>query len=740
MNTHRLAPLLLLLALSGPAAPADPAGETLLLADQGAPKAVIVIPGGREWKTESWIIQVEQHAAACLQANLAQITGATLPILAEPALGNVALVDGRLVPESGKTTASNFILVGEGELAKKLGVTHEGLQPGGLRLRTTANALVLIGHPAISHPTEDGGGLRRAVTTFLESLGCRYLWPGELGKVMPAIPTLAVGPLDLAFSPPIQQRRIRPVGLTPEIWNRMAGLGFSYADGTRALQEAGQTRAEQLGRKTGTMRSIDFTWLQWQGLGGNIGIGGGHAFGDAWEKWGASHPDWFAMQGDGTREQSKAGGREQLCTSSTGLVQAIADGILAEAAETPDKKCYSICPNDGGYSSFCLCEACRKLDPTNAPMVSLQIFDHAGKSARREVTGPSLTDRYLVFWNAIAERVTRARPDLVLLIQAYSSYSHAPVREKLHPSLVLRYVPSDTAEWAGWQKAGATKVYWRPNLFHTGSKTGELRNTPRQLADAFHYLAANGMLATDIDALIGHWATCGLSYYAAARLNWNPALTADDILDDYARAGFGPAAEPVKRYFQLAEERFAAKGQTSPPPPEAFADLRDCLTKADQAAGSNDLVRARIDFLRLGLNHTELSQTLARFATDARAGRPVDKARIRPLLNLYTLSLRDFAQRQPLAINAPWILYRGGNLASWEPIGGRNYAPPSDLVQKVEEAGLHLTGRENSIAEMMAAFSLTDSDAPLSTPAGQKAPKEEKRVIDADENGRALEL
>ena len=75
-----------------------------------------------------------------------------------------------------------YILVGEGNLAKELGATSEGLGAGGIRIKTFGNALVLLG-PDEKTPS-DPMGTQYAVTTFLdETLGCKYLWLTETGLV-----------------------------------------------------------------------------------------------------------------------------------------------------------------------------------------------------------------------------------------------------------------------------------------------------------------------------------------------------------------------------------------------------------------------------------------------------------------------------------------------------------------------------------------------------------------------------
>src|SRR5262249_23694555 len=213
----------------------------------------------------------------------------------------------------------------------------------------------------------------------------------------------------------------------------------------------------------------------------------------------------------------------------------------------------SLSPNDGGLSNFCMCDECKKLDPPNAPKIRMLMFEHVGSGKRSEIEYVSLSDRFVHYWNAIAQRVTKVVPDQLFIVDAYSYYSDPPVREKLHPNLVVRYVPSDIEGWKGWQAAGAKRSYWRPNNLHGGYREGAIKPTARKVAEALKFLTARGMLATDIQGIYDNWATPGLEYYTGARLSWDPSQDFDALVDDYCRSGFGAGAEHVKKYFALIE-------------------------------------------------------------------------------------------------------------------------------------------------------------------------------------------
>jgi hypothetical protein len=638
-----------------------PAAETLTLVADGRAQAVIVLAAAPS--------AAASQGAAILAAHLAQISGARLEVRRENILGGVSVQNGRIVPPRGSAWKA-FVLVGESELARKLGATADGLGPGGTLLRSAGNAVVLLGPDA--RTAGDPWGSRHAVMAFLEELGCRYLWPGELGKVIPSRRTITVAPLEKRFTPPIGQRAIRFMPRGPRRFEEgLKFLALTPEEYEKAMTSAAATRSA-------------VAWADWQGLGGDLGLRGGHAgagLRGGWAEHGRQHPEWFALQADGTRDQSQAGDRWRECPSNAALIEYVANEIIERVRQEPNTPSVSLSPNDGGYSSFCLCDNCRRLDPPEAPHVNLLIFDKVGQPGRKTVEYPSLTDRYVHYWNAIAERVVKVHPRLLFVIDAYSVYATPPVREKLHPNLVVRYVPSSPSGWQGWQAAGAKRIYWRPNNLHSGFAEGILNRVQgRQIAETMRLLADGGMLATDIQGIYNNWSTAGLSYYVAARTSWNPHLGYDAILDDYCHAGFGAGAASIRRYFQGAEDL-----NGTPPAqiaPAAIAEMGTLLDAAARAVGEDKVVRRRIDFLRKGLEFTALSAEAYRLRDDAAANRPVDKTAAGRLLDRRWLLMRSLFRNTPLAVNVAVVAGHEGS--TWQPLAWNG---PGDNARKLSQSG-----------------------------------------------------
>jgi hypothetical protein len=563
------------------------------------------------------------------------MSGAELPIRKED----------QITGEASQEEA--WILVGEGKLTEKLGLTSKGLRPGGIHLSVKGHVLALFGADTPADPH----GTRYAVTTFLEDkLGVRYLWPGELGKIVPRRETITVEDFEQRFTPPLAQRRIRSMGYHDRLQVGLDRLGYTKGDYERLRADAERTQAE----------SPD--WFGWHRLGGTLNMSGGHAFTHLWGKYGKDHPEWFALQPNGSRDQSRKPDRARLCKSNPDLIAAIAKEKIEELNRNPALLGVALGPNDGGPMTFCTCPRCEALDSPRGRKVVLS--DFTGKE-RRDFEHVSLTDRMVFFWNAIAEQVVKVHPNKFLVVDAYSAYDAPPVERKLHPNLVVRFSPMSyhaeeyrqecLRDWDGWSKA-AKRLYFRPNLMLLGRRDGMPLVYVHKFGKDFQYLATHGMMGTDFDACCHHWATQGLNYYVVARLQWNPQQNADSIVDDYCRAGFGPAAKSVRRYFDRLEammDQVAARKTkvTTAFTPEALAGLRQELDQARKDAEDDPRVAKRIAFLELGLRWTSAEAKAHSLLADAKADREMAK---KTLDERYAL-MREVFEKSPLALNAAYV-------------------------------------------------------------------------------------
>jgi len=664
--------------------------DTLKIVADKKPAAAIVIA---DKPTPS-----ANQAAKILSEHLLQISGARVPIVKESSLKAAAVKDGRITAEGHEI----FILVGGSNLSGQMGITTQGMDGGAIKLQTTGNALALLGSDLPSDPDTT----LYAVSVFLEEqLGVRYLWPGELGKVVPRRDEIVIPALNYTYSPSVKQRRIRySTAKSPRRDIGLTQLGSNHEDYLKLLGSAMRTQA------------ASSSWFNWQRLGGSSGLMTGHAFGYIWKKYGQEHPEWFAMQPNGSRDQSRSPDRARLCVSNSALQDAIARDKIEELDKNPKQTSVSIDPNDGGGTTFCMCPECKKLDPPEG--VPIRLADNTGKE-RTYFQYVSLTDRMVYFWNNIAERVVQKHPNALLTVRAYSAYVTPPLHRKLHPNIVVEQVSGSylndkatakwQAEWTQWATV-TRQLAWRPNLGGGQRRHGFPMVFVHKMAQDFNTRAKAGMISTDVDTMLPSWAANGLNFYVLARLHWNPDLDVDAVVDDYCRAGFGNGAEAIKKYFQHIENLTYGVNNGSDDAETTtlaqqynannIAILRGHLNDARKAIGNDETQLKRVDFLESGLNFAELQAQAFSLLNEVKAnGKAGKQEAIDSLMTKRYALMKDIFHHQPLAVDISYLLW--GSEGIFRPLQSANtkqlLATPTN-VKTIIDADEHGMPEEQQVA------------------------------------------
>jgi hypothetical protein len=455
-----------------------------------------------------------------------------------------------------------------------------------------------------------GSGVSHATTYVLEALGCRYVWPGESGKVIPKRREVVLPEIALDMKPALKIRGVRDYG--------------TGAPGSRwyvSLTDCGFVPEEFAKRRAAahTDHKGNRGFWRWHGVNDTKSVLGycldeanyrwGHYYGDYVQKYAKTHPEWFALQPDGTRTKAKMS-RPTFCQSHAALSEETAKNLIASFKANPHYLALSACLPDGGYFSPCMCEACRRLDPANAPARKIQFFT----PYRRYDDYVSLTDRTFDFFNRLAAGVVAEMPGKKVCVYAYSDYCQPPVKTIPHPSLVIlsvagNYVNPDTRNsarqnLAAWSQFG-NELLWRPNAL-AGYRTTVIQNFSRSIFEDMELFKVNGLVGTDFDCMDDSWSTKGLVYYMLARSFLNPDhLDYDTIYADYLDATFGPAAGAMRDWFDsLASDMgmpdYVAKLD--------LAKYESILARAETAAAGQTEILRRLKIMRTGLGYTSWRQ------------------------------------------------------------------------------------------------------------------------------------
>ncbi len=463
-----------------------------------------------------------------------------------------------------------------------------------------------------------GNGVSQAVTYVLESLGCRYLFPGRAGKVIPKREKVVLDDIALDYVPRLKVRLVKvPVTGNHKVNDGLRAYGFEpseYSKLERAKVDRPGNRGFWQWHGVNAGRIVKSETPPYQGT-----VLAGHNYGNYYAKYFKDHPDWFALQNTGSRFQETNSG-PRLCTSNPGFrAQAAADAISV-FDNNPWRQGTSICMPDGGYMTYCMCDECRKLDPANSPVSRGYLYRSKEKPhswAKHPYSYVSLTDRMLDFSNDMQRRVREKHPGKHVVQFVYSNYTQPPVKVRPDPDIVFFNVAGNYADAkrfpalrrniAAWLSFGNQTV-WRPNcLAGLGGGNRYPVNYGRLFFNDISDFKANGVVGVSLDCCSADYSAAGFMFYMIAKAMTNPdRLDYETIAADWCRAGFGKAADEIANYMLELEKHYmqAAEGAMGV---GGYMDRFDIgafearLDRARKLAEGDPEVLARIDYLGVSL-------------------------------------------------------------------------------------------------------------------------------------------
>jgi hypothetical protein len=267
------------------------------------------------------------------------------------------------------------------------------------------------------------------------------------------------------------------------------------------------------------------------------------------------HADWFA--------QGYEGQPPQMCYTSRGLIQQVAQDAC-EFFETgrnyPGAQaggdCFCVEPMDN--DQFCKCASCRKW------------------LTGRDADSPFFTngrhsDYFFQFVNEVAKLVGRKHPDRRIVCLAYMTHGAPPERFRLEPNVLVQYcfacnrLNFDRASYAHevellqqWRQEypGRALYLW---LYYT---------FPVEVANNGKFHCFPGFFARAVGEQFALFRQhdyrgafhCGygqeVEAYLTYRLMDDPALNLDVLLDEYFTRLYGPAAGPMRKFYETVEQAY----------------------------------------------------------------------------------------------------------------------------------------------------------------------------------------
>ena len=554
-------------------------------------------------------LAVVQAAAEELRDHVRWASGAELPIVAE----------------SQRDRSRPGVFLGATRAAQAAGLAVPTDVPNAFVIKLVGSSLFIVGDDSegapfwIQHNNRTRVGTLFGVYEFLERhLGARWIWPGELGTVIPQAKTIAVNAWrEEVGKPPLLHARWRDGSVY------MAGpQGWAVpSNRSRFLNEQGK-------------------WLRRHRFAMGLNMDMAHSYTDWWSRFAEEHLEYFNLLPDGTRRSDPLyhGGSEKLvamCVAEPGVWrQKVADWTARRTAQAP-----YIDASENDTPGKCVCEKCLAWDEPDPK--SLAPFDRRGIEARERFYKQdrgwhaalgSLSDRYARFYLAVQKEAEAVDPQAVVMGYSYANYVAPPRNTRLNERIIIGIVPAlmfpwtadkqqqFREQWDGWSAAGA-RLFLRPNYMLDG------HNLPvffaRKLGADFRYAAAHGLVGTDFDSLTGQFATQGPNLYMLARLHDDPSLTTDAILAEFYGA-FGKAEAAVAEYFAHWEQvsdavtddvagdaglhwSYFYRNADTIFTPSVMARGRSLLDVAKAAAAGDPQAEDRVTYLHNGLRNAELT-------------------------------------------------------------------------------------------------------------------------------------
>ena len=599
---------------------------------------------------------VVRYAAEELQYHVRKATGVELAIAAEAEADT--LVPHRVyLGDCRATRAAGIELEPEpppAELyATKWRVQHV--------IRTVGTDLFMVGHdngkPVGSRFQMTRNGTLFAVYDFLENqMGVRWLWPGELGEVIPRRTDLTVRALDVSGRERFAECEMGTgvLGYGEDCWQSQEHFAAYRAAVGKWL----------LRHRMNICNEVTYSY--------------GHYFhhnAKYTERFLESPAAFFQLLPNGTRDYIPGcrGHMITMCVSNPALhTQMISDWqgyrktheLVPRGGKVMGGLGWMLnaCEND--TCAACTCDRCRAWDAPDprfekhdywngSRFITDPGLDTRYQAARSDDDGdppPELSDRYARFYLTLQKKAEDIDPGVVVIGYAYSNYTQPPKEVDLNDRIVISMVPwpyfpwtqhdieTMKTKWEGWHATGA-RLKLRPNTLHTG------HNFPvflaRKMGEMFAHHVQRSAVATAFDSLTGQWGSKGPDYYVLTRMHVHPDWPVGKVLDEYY-AGFGKAKAAVEGYFEYWEQ--VSEAVTKAPPdgvrsslqgeaegggwlsgrttaitngtliftPEVMAKGRRLIEHAMAEAAGDALAERRVAFLKKGLKHAELTLAVAR--------------------------------------------------------------------------------------------------------------------------------
>jgi len=257
--------------------------------------------------------------------------------------------------------------------------------------------------------------------------------------------------------------------------------------------------------------------------------------------YGAEHPEYYALV-NGRRTLEMHGGGPQLCMTNPDVLEIVVQATLDAIEKNPGVKNFNVAHMDN--VNYCTCEHCAAIDAREQ--------SHAGAT--------------LAFVNAVAERIERTHPEVLIGTYAYQYTRKPPKTIRARDNVLIQLCSIECCNFhaiddpgcsanrelcddmAGWKRKAKNIFIWH---YNTNFK-GYLLPYPnlRSIGRSVEYYANNNGKGVFMQAAGNGFSTelSDLRNHVMSRCLWKPGRDSWQEALEFCRLHYAEAAPPIIAY------------------------------------------------------------------------------------------------------------------------------------------------------------------------------------------------
>lgn len=479
----------------------------------------------------------ERVAAFMLADYLNRATGIKLQIVQEP-----------------EKTAGNIIHVGETAFAKSTGKTPA---------RQSYSIAVKDGTLVIR------GGIYGVIALLEEDLGIRWYQKNEK-PVVPKLDPDQLAVVPRSYTPAFEIREpLYDDAMGRTVWapfNRIQPLSYFFSI------------PESMGGGFSNSRYFIHTYDQLIPA----------------KKYYKAHPEYFPLRNGKRFKSSQNDG--QLCYTSQGVADTIAEEIERAIDAKPASRVYSVSQNDNLFVN-CECMECQKvIKQDGIPGAALLLANRVSERLSKKLPDIRITTLAYCGTQSVTKHIHPA-PNTVIL--------YAPIMERANSLQYLPWndVPKIVNEVAGWRQ-NAKRIYVWDYVNMTFFPFPNLDVIDRNV----DYWRKNGVTGVFLESKEFHLNSLGaLKAWVFTKKMWNPDWKLDDLIEDFVTGYYGKAAPEMREYVAFLRKKWKKfyenrkQGSSVAFTPEDRAFMQNLLEKAYSKASDRKIAAELCSFYAMTL-------------------------------------------------------------------------------------------------------------------------------------------